>query len=120
MPRQTSNPDELPIIAKAYELLTWVTKHVDKFPRSHRFTLGSRLQNGLHDLMDALVEARFTRDRIELLNRCSIMIEQLRLALRLICDLKLLSFRSHEFAIRTLLDIGRQLGGWRRQQASSV
>ena len=31
-------------VTKAYDLLLWLIDHVGKFPRSHRFVLGDRIE----------------------------------------------------------------------------
>ncbi len=107
---------ELPVITKTYDLLQWTIGRVEKFPRSHRFTLGTRLQSQLHDLLDMLIESRFAQDKAHLLQRCSVSVEQIRMSFRLACELRVLAVNSHEYACRHLLEIGRQIGGWRRQQ----
>ena len=107
---------ELPVITKTYDLLQWTIGRVEKFPRSHRFTLGTRLQSQQHDLLDMLIESRFAQDKAHLLQRCSVSVEQIRMSLRLACELRVLAVNSHEYACRHLLEIGRQIGGWRRQQ----
>ena len=108
--------DELPVITKTYDLLHWTILRVEKFPRTHRFTLGTRLQTSIHDVLDLLIEARFAADKAALLHRCSIQLEQIRMTFRISCELGILPIRSHEYASRCLLDISRQIGGWRRQQ----
>lgn len=107
---------ELPVITKTYDLLQWAIGRVEKFPRSHRFTLGMRLQSKLHDMLDLLIESRFAQDKSSLLHQCSIQLEQIRMSFRLACELRILAVNSHEYACRHLLEIGRQIGGWRRQQ----
>jgi hypothetical protein len=114
-PRSTAG-DELPVIADTLDLLTWTSGRVEKFPRLHRLSLGLRLQTGMHDLLDLLIEARYSSDRLRLLNLCSVRVEQIRLAFRVACDLRILALNSHEFACRRLAEIGRQVGGWKRQQ----
>lgn len=108
--------DELPVIALTSDLLLWTIGRIEKFPRSHRLSLGVRLQNGLHDVLDLLIEARFAPDKSTLLNQCSVRIEQTRMNFRLGCELRIIALNSHEYACRKLAEIGRQVGGWRRQQ----
>jgi len=33
------------VITKHYDLLMWLLQQVPKFPRSHKFVLGDRIQN---------------------------------------------------------------------------
>jgi hypothetical protein len=39
-------PGSLPTaVMKAYDVLLWLINHVGKFPRSHRFALGDRIES---------------------------------------------------------------------------
>ena len=46
-------PPEMLVITKVYDLVLWSCHHTAKFPRSHRFTLGDRLER-LHALPSAV------------------------------------------------------------------
>jgi hypothetical protein len=108
---------ELTVITHAYDLLIWTLGHTAKFPRSHRYGLGQRLEEKLHELLDALVEAKFSGDKVEVLRQAGLRVEELRLLFRAAKDLRMLALGSHRHAIERLQEIGRQLGGWRRQVA---
>lgn len=43
------------VITKVYDLVIWSCHHIAKFPRSHRFTLGDRLEIRLYDVLDGNV-----------------------------------------------------------------
>jgi len=105
---------ELQVISKTYDLILWTLNHTSRFPRSHRYSLGSRIEQRLFGLMDDLVEAKYTRDKAEVLRRASLALEQLRIHLRMAIDLRLMPIHSHRHGIVLIDDIGRQLGGWRR------
>ena len=47
------------VITKHYNLLLWLMKQVPKFPRSHKFVLGDRIQNHALDILECLLEAAF-------------------------------------------------------------
>ena len=38
---------DLSAITKCYDLTLWMTEKLNKFPRTHKFTLGDRIENGL-------------------------------------------------------------------------
>jgi hypothetical protein len=58
---------ELGVITKTYDLVKWSCGHTSKFPRNHRFVLGERIERRLYDLLETLVQARYTRERQPLL-----------------------------------------------------
>ena len=52
---------ELEILTRTYDLILWTAGHTAKFPRSHRYSLGTRMEQRLYDLHDDLLEAKYTR-----------------------------------------------------------
>jgi hypothetical protein len=95
-----------------YQFLVWLVPVIEKFPKAQKFTLGDRIELTALDVLDALIEATYTRDRLQHLRHANLGIEKLRFLLRLAADLKLLDRRRYEHAARTLDDTGRVIGGW--------
>lgn len=110
-------PDEVSAVTKTYDLLLWLLPHICNFTRQHRFTLGDRIEQRALDLLELLVEATYTRDKRELLRKANLTLEQLRYLMRLSKDLKQLSVPQYEFATRSLMAIGIEVGGWIKQQS---
>ena len=109
-------PDVPPVIAKLYDLILYLLEQIPKFPRSHRFVLGDRIQTLVLDVLDLLIEAAYTRDKADLLKRATLQLEKLRYLIRISKDLTFLSGRRYEFAAAQIDEIGRMVGGWMRQQ----
>ena len=105
-------PPELVIIEKTQALLVWTLNHITKFPRVHRYGLGSRLEVRLSTILDLLIEAKFTRDRLSLLHRCNLDLERLRFDYRTAKDVHCLSLESCGSANRFVNEIGQNLGLW--------
>jgi hypothetical protein len=95
-----------------YQFLLWLAPTLEKFPRSQKFTLGDRIQNQALDILEALIEATYTRDRLQHLRRANLGIEKLRFLFRLAADLRVLDRRRYEFVARTLDETGRSVGAW--------
>ena len=55
--------EELVVITKTYDLILWSCNHTGRFPRQHRFVLGERLERNLYDLLETLIQAKYSRDR---------------------------------------------------------
>lgn len=85
-------------------------------PRSHRFTLGDRLYSRSLDLVCALTQATFARDKSRPLESASECVNSIRILLRLAKELRLLSFDAYAFSTADLDEIGRMIGGWRKTQ----
>ena len=65
-----------------YQFLVWLMPTVEKFPRSHKFTIGDRIGIASLDVLDMLIEATYTRDRLQHLQQANLGIEKLRFLLR--------------------------------------
>ena len=70
-----------------YQFLLWLSPTVEKFPRGQKFTLGDRIQETALDILDGLIEATYTRDRVAHLKRANLGVEKLRFLFRLATDL---------------------------------
>ena len=99
---------------EAFALNEWILGAVEKFPRSQKFLLGDRIQTAALDLLLALVEATYTHDRAALLRSAQLHIEKMRFLFRLANRAGIVSLKSYEHAVRTLDEIGRGVGGWRK------
>jgi hypothetical protein len=103
-----------------YQFLAWLVPTIEKFPKSHKFTIGDRIEMIALDVLEALIEATYTRERTQHLRRANLGIEKLRFLLRLAADLRLLDRRRYEHAARTLDDTGRLVGSWMKVHSASI
>jgi hypothetical protein len=90
-----------------YRFLVWLMPTIEKFPRSHKFTIGDRIQIAALNVLETLIEATYTRERTLHLRTANLGIEKLRFLLRLAADLRLLDRRRYEHAARSLDETGR-------------
>ncbi|MFB2917349.1 diversity-generating retroelement protein Avd [Aerosakkonema funiforme] len=107
---------ELPIIQKTYDLIKWYVPILNRLPRSHKFMLGDRMITGLYDLLDTLIIAKYSSDKLTLLEPLNSKLDILRHQTRLLFDFQLIKVERYEYAGQLINDIGTQLGGWVEQQ----
>ncbi len=103
-----------PALEAHYRFILWLAPTVARFPRTVKFVLGDRMQNTAVDVLEALLEATYTRRRDAHLSRANLGIEKLRFFFRLALDLRCLDARRYEHAARCLDDTGRRIGAWRK------
>ncbi len=103
-----------PALEGMYRFLLWLVPAVEKFPRSQKFLLGDRIQSTALDVLEALIEATYTKRRTGHLARANLGLEKLRFLFRLAKDLRHLDMARYEHAARSLDEIGRMVGGWRK------
>lgn len=99
-------------LTKTYDLMAWLFPQIGKFPKDYRFILGDRIENGLLDVCENLIEARFTKEKTDILQSTNIKLEKLRYLARLAKDLKLISLKKYEYLSREINQIGVFVGGW--------
>ncbi|MCA9468278.1 MAG: diversity-generating retroelement protein Avd [Nitrospira sp.] len=97
-----------------HEVLAWVIPQLDKFPRSRRFTLGERVESGLLEVLEWLVEAGYSRAKLPALDRANLRLARVNHIWRLAYELKVVGVRQYEHGAKLMDDLGRQIGGWRR------
>ncbi len=105
------------VITSAYDFIKWAIPHIAKFPRNQRYTLGERIENILFGLLELLIEAQYSKDKVAVLKKANFEIEKMRYLFRLCHDLRLINLKTYELSSRSLMDIGAQIGGWIKQQA---
>jgi hypothetical protein len=112
----TPSRGELPIIQATMDLIQWFVPLLNRLPRDHRFGLGDRLVQGLYDLLEGLVAARYAIAKLERLEHLNARLHLLRLQIRLLHNFQLIDDRRYEHVARLVEEVGRQLGGWISQQ----
>ncbi|NJR70495.1 MAG: diversity-generating retroelement protein Avd [Synechococcales cyanobacterium CRU_2_2] len=111
---------DLPIIQKTYDLVKWYVPILNKLPRDHKFLLGDRIITGLYDLLEGLILARYSPDKLHQLKALNGRLDLLRHQTRLLLDFELVSVQRYQYASQLLKGIGQDLGGWMRQQKTKL
>ncbi len=107
---------ELTVIQKLYDYIKWVSPIINRLPRDRKFTIGNRKLEKLYDVLELLIEAKYTSagKKNELLKKANIQIETIRFYNRLLRDENLWSVKRFKNAVESLNEVGLQLGGWMR------
>ena len=103
---------ELAVIARTYEFVIWTCQHIAKFPRSYRFTLGEQLELRLYRILEDLLRAKYSKERMAILQAVNMELELLRFQFRLAKDLQCLNVKSYGYAAEKVNEIGQMVGGW--------
>lgn len=106
-----------PIFAKTYDLLLWLIPATTKFPREHRFGLAKVVQTTALRFQEELIDAGLGQGqaRSRSLAKADLSLAKLRFYLRLCRDLTLITPRQYQHVAEMETEIGRLLGGWRKQ-----
>ena len=108
---------ELKVIADFYDFMLWTIRHVEKFPRHHRYSLGLAIENRLQRLLELLIRAKYSKEKKALLGDFNVELEVLRFQMRMAQDLRVLAVKSHGYAMQSMQAMGSQIGGWIKARA---
>ncbi len=89
---------------------------MNQLPRAHKFNLGDRIVTRLYDLLEGLIKARYSRDKLPLLYHLNLELEILRHQTLLLLNFELLSAQRYAYVSQQINGIGTDLGGWIKQQ----
>ena len=101
-----------------HDLLVWIIPKLDQFPRARRYSLGSRIETSLLDVLESLLEASYSSRANPPLKRASLKLNSLRHLWRVAFELTAINSKSFEYGARLIDDIGKQIGGWKKHQIS--
>jgi hypothetical protein len=107
---------ELPIIQKTYDLIKWYIPIINRLPRDHKYSLGDRIVTQLYDILELLISARFNPQRLSILQSTNLKLDLLKYQSRLLFDFNLINIERYEYVNQILIDLGKELGGWIKQQ----
>lgn len=111
--------DELPIFLDWMKFLPWIFSCTATFPKHVRASLTMRIENISLDITEKIIEARYSSNKLKTLQELDIMLEKMRILWRVVHTLRFINARSHEYVTKNIANIGRQVGGWQKQQKKS-
>ena len=109
---------ELPLYVCWSEFLKWLFGRTEKFPRRVRLSISNRLESLSLDILEDIVEARYSRERRSILKRINLRLDKMRVLLRLCHERGFLAHEGYEFGFRQLSEVGAMVGGWYRSEGS--
>ena len=107
---------ELIIFKKSYDFCKWLFLHTNKFPKSHRFSLAVRIENGMLEFIRCIAIANHREKKLPILRLADEELVMLRIYIRFCHDMKFISIQSYEYAVKQLDELGKMLGGWIKSQ----
>ncbi|MGK5092738.1 diversity-generating retroelement protein Avd [Deltaproteobacteria bacterium TL4] len=113
-------PEELPLFTHWMEFVSWLLNTTEKCPKRLRFTLTQRIENHALDIVEELVQARYSKgvEKKQILQRINLTLERLRILLRLGFQQQALTQKQYEYALRQIQEAGKMVGGWSKQQGA--
>jgi hypothetical protein len=109
--------EHLEIYKAAFDLTKHIEETVAKFPRYHRYTLGSEFRTLSYKAIVLIIKTNNTADKKLLLNELLITLEEMKVILHMLKEFKVFpNFASFEACVRYLDSVIRQCSGWTKSQ----
>ena len=106
---------EIPVLPLIYDLLLWFSPKIAQFPKKYKYTLGDRITNGLLEILELIIEAKYTsRKKSHFLRKANLHLEKLRFLIHLAKDLQCMNIKSYEYSSKQINEIGKMVGGWEK------
>lgn len=104
--------EHLPVYKATYDLNLYFFKLSQNFPKDFKYGLGQEVRGLLTELLDLVVIANSSRDRLPVLQKAILTTERMKLKVRLLYDLKIIKISSYKFFFVQLIDISKQIKKW--------
>ena len=112
--------EKLQIFKRLFDFSKWLLNHTNKFPKSHRFTVAVKMENAVLEMIELITKANLQQNKMKFLILADEKLMFLKIMARLSFEMQFLSSSSYEYAGRELLEIGKMLGGWMKQQTAKA
>jgi len=88
---------------------------IPHIPKGARYTIGTRIENKLLDLLELSYTAYFSKkeEKTAKISRCIFLLDTLKFIISVAWEAKLISNKQFEEIALKLEEVGRMLGGWR-------
>jgi hypothetical protein len=111
--------DELPLFTLWEATLGDLLDRTARFPKAVRFTFAQRIDTLALDVLERIVEARYSRQKVVPLKAAGLSVEKVRILCRIAHNRGFLDHKSFEHLARRLDEAGRMVGGWLRSREES-
>lgn len=101
-------------VEQCHDLIRWILPKLDKLPRSRKYTLGTKLEQQLLDVLELLVAASFEQQKAPLLKQAVRKLNVLAHLWRLCMELRVISLDAYHHGAGELSSLGKQAFGWSR------
>ena len=121
-PPTISQPKLIPVVLSLKESYGIWQQYLTDFPKSTRFTLGSKIDDVLLAAIEYCFLASYSAgsDKQIFVDRGIARVDLIKLLLQLAWDIKALDDKKYIHLSNQLGKIGQMLGGWRRQIVSKT
>ncbi len=111
------NFNNLPVLQKVTDAYKCWHNTLPQIPRLTRYSLGEKINNLFIELAELILTAGFSpkSQKAVIIDKASIKLDTLKFFLQTAWELKTLDSKKFSNLSDPLVEVGRMLGGWKRQ-----
>lgn len=111
---------DLPVIEKTTSAYKLWHDYFAHFPRLSRYTLGTKIDALFLETIELILLAGYARrsQKLTVVERASSKLDTLKFFLRVAWEIKSIDHKKYAKLSEPLLEVGKMLGGWRKQIAT--
>jgi len=107
----------MPLYVKLHNLLKLNYEIVHSLPREYKYSLGEDIVKQNWKIIDLFTKAQSVENKatkINIINNINLRFESLKLRIRFLSELKLISFSKSGQLLEFTTEIGKMVGSWRK------
>lgn len=107
----------MPILTKTADAYKLWHGFLQQFPRLSKYTLGSKIDSIFTELVELILFAGYANreQKTAIVQKANTKLNELNFFLKIAWEMKMLDNRKYAGLSENLLEIGKMLGGWRKQ-----
>jgi len=121
-PPTIAQPKLIPVVLKLKDAYGIWQQYLGDFPKASRFTLGSKIDEVFLSAIEYGFLASYSAgaEKLAWVDRGIARVDLIKLLMQLAWEIKALDDRKYVHLSEYLTEVGRMLGGWRRQVTSKT
>lgn len=110
-------PTELPVLRKVTDAYKLWHAHHSSMPKLSRYTLGATIDTAFCEMIDLLLQAGYTgrEHKYAAVGRVAAKFDTLKFFIQVAWEIKALEHKQHAALLLPLSEVGKMIGGWRKQ-----
>jgi hypothetical protein len=104
--------EHLPLFKKAYDFNLYFAKLSKGLPKDFKYGLATEVRELSLSIIDNIILANNSLEKSEFLKKILVVIERIKIKVRLLKDLNAISLKSYKFIFEKLVDISKQTNAW--------
>ncbi len=104
--------NDYPLYNKWLYIVEYLIDICGKYPKNVRFSLCDRITIFSLDVLEAIIEAIYTKQKSDILQNANLYMEKLRALMQISVNKKYISINQYEYISREINEAGKMIGGW--------